>query len=290
MLFMLSVLLPALLACFVMTLLFGYLGLHVLKREVMFVDIAMAQIAALGTAVASLLGVEPHTATSYVFSLGFTLLGAALFAAARALKTRIPQEAFIGIAYAVAAALAVLVANALPHGDEEIREILVGSLLTIELAEVAQTAAIFAGLGVLHFLLRRVFWTLSFEPQEARGWNLALWDFLFYVTLGVAVTSAVHMAGVLLVFSFLVVPAVFSALFAQRLVPRLLIGWAMGSLVSAGGLLLSFELDWPAGATVVLSLGAVLAAGAVVHAVAGRRARGPSAMRDAPTSAGAGPA
>src|SRR5512132_3176945 len=165
----LQILLPAFLACLVLTSFLAYLGLHVLAREVIFVDIALAQIAALGTAVASLRGIEPHTAGSYAWSLGFTFVGAALFALTRSLRRRVPQEAFIGITYAVAAATAILVANSLPHGDEEIKEILVGSLLTVTFRDVAITAAIFAALGVFHFAFRRRFLVLSFEGDEAEG-------------------------------------------------------------------------------------------------------------------------
>src|SRR3954467_14368836 len=163
----LQILLPAFLACLVLTAFLAYLGLHVLAREVIFVDIALAQIAALGTAVASLRGVEPHTAESYIWSLGFTFAGAALFALTRGRRKRVPQEAFIGITYAVAAATSILVANFLSHGDEEIKEILVGSLLTVSFREVAVTAAIFAGLGALHFALRKKFLALSFEHDAA---------------------------------------------------------------------------------------------------------------------------
>jgi zinc/manganese transport system permease protein len=266
MLFTLQVLLPALLACLVLTGLLGYLGLHILAREVIFVDIALAQIAALGTAAAAYFGTEPHTGASYVWSLAFTIFGAGLFAATRSLRRRIPQEAFIGITYAVAAALLILVANSLPHGDEEIKEILVGSLLTVELGEVGVTALIFAALGVFHALCRRRFLALSFEHGTGdEGWNAALWDFAFYVSFGIVITSAVQMAGVLLVFSFLIVPAVFSALFARGLWVRLLIAWSLGALVSAVGLVLSFRLDLPTGATVVMTFGVALVGGALVR-------------------------
>jgi zinc/manganese transport system permease protein len=166
----LQILLPAFLACLVLASLLAYLGLHVLAREVIFVDIALAQIAALGTAVASLRGVEPHSAGSYAWSLGFTFVGAVLFALTRTLRKRVPQEAFIGITYAVAAAMSVLVANSLTHGDEEIKEILVGSLLTVSPGEVAVTAAIFTALGLFHFALRKRFLrSRSSTPPKARA-------------------------------------------------------------------------------------------------------------------------
>ncbi len=264
-----QILLPAFLACLVLTGFLAYLGLHVLARGVIFVDIALAQIAALGTAVAALMGVEPHTPTSYGWSLLFTTVGAALFASTRSLRKQIPQEAFIGITYAVAAAAAILVANFLPHGDEEIKEILVGSLLTVGLPEVGITALIFLVLGAVHFAFRRRFLALSFE-HDADGdesINTALWDFGFYVTFGVVITSAVQMAGVLLVFSFLIVPAVFSALFARRLLLRLLLAWTLGFVVSLAGLWASFSFDLPSGAAVVVTFGLALVLGAAVRVV-----------------------
>src|ERR1043166_9034352 len=173
-----EILLPGLLACLLLTGFLSYLGLHVLARGVIFVDIALAQIAALGTAVADLNGVEPHTAASYVWSLGFTFGGAVLFALTRGVRKRVPQEAFIGITYVVAAASAILVAKYLPHGDEEIKEILIGSLLTVQLPEVGVTAAIFAALAVFHFFFRKRFLELSFEHDhgeeghpESEGWK-----------------------------------------------------------------------------------------------------------------------
>jgi len=269
----LQILLPAFLACLVLTGFLAYLGLHVLAREVIFVDIALAQIAALGTAVAAWRNVEPHTPMSYVWSLGFTFGGAALFALTRGLRKRVPQEAFIGITYAVAAATAILVANFLPHGDEEIKEILVGSLLTVSFSQVAFTAAVFVVLGVFHFVLRKKFLALSFDhaAPDNDSWRAMGWDLAFYMSFGVVIASSVQMAGVLLVFSYLIVPAVFSALFTQRLGVRLLMAWTLGAVVSAAGLLASFHFDLPTGAALVVTFGIALIIGAVVRAVLSAR-------------------
>ncbi len=266
-----QILLPAFVACLVLTGFLSYLGLHVLARGVIFVDIALAQIAALGTAFASLRGIDPHSPRALVWSLAFTSVGAALFAVTRRLRKRIPQEAFIGITYAVAAAASVLVANFLPHGDEEIKEILVGSLLTVQYDEVGVTAATFAALGVFHFLVRKKFLALSFDHESDAhdNWNGAAWDFAFYLSFGVVIASSVHMAGVLLVFSFLIVPAVFSALFTNRLRTRILIAYALGAVVSAAGLFASFRFDLPTGAAVVVTFGVALVIGVVVRAVRG---------------------
>ena len=263
----LQILLPAFCACLVLTGFLSYLGLHVLARGVIFVDIALAQIAALGTAFAASRGIEPHSPQSWGWSMAFTFVGAAVFALTRGLRKQVPQEAFIGTTYAVAAAAAVLIANTLPHGDEEIKEILIGSLLTVSFSEVGVTAAIFAVLGVFHFALRKRFLALSFDEHESHqeGWKAIGWDLAFYMSFGVVIASSVHMAGVLLVFSFLVVPAVFSALFTQNLMSRLLMAWALSSVVSALGLWASFRFDWPTGAAVVVTFGAALVLGAIVR-------------------------
>ena len=272
----LQIILPGFLACLLLTGFLAYLGLHVLARGVIFVDIALAQIAALGGAVASYFGVEPHTTESWMWSLVFTFAGAALFSSTRGLRRRVPQEAFIGITYAVAAAAALLVAHSLPHGDEEIKEILVGSLLTVTLREVGVTALIFLALAVLHFVFRCRFLELSFEHEHTtqEGLRPMLWDLLFYASFGVVITSSVQMAGVLLVFSFLIVPAVFSALFFERLLARLTLAWVLGALVSALGLWGSFRFDLPSGAAVVVSFGGALLLGLLARGLLSKR-RGP---------------
>lgn len=262
----LQIILPGMLACLLLTGFLSYLGLHVLAREVIFVDIALAQIAALGTAVASWRGVEPHTPASWVWSLGFTFGGAALFALTRGVRKQVPQEAFIGITYAVAAATAIMIAHYHPHGDEAIKEILVGSLLTVTVREVGVTAAIFAVLAVVHVVFRRRFLSMSFEQaRDDDSARAMLWDLLFYATFGVVITSSVQMAGVLLVFSFLIVPAVFSALFTKRLPVRLAMAWVLGAVVSVVGLWGSFKLDLPTGATVVVTFGVALVLGAIAR-------------------------
>lgn len=272
----LQIILPGFLACLLLTGFLAYLGLHVLAREVIFVDIALAQIAALGTAFASFAGSEPHTPTSYVWSLAFTFVGAALFALTRSVRKRVPQEAFIGITYAVAAAAAILVAKFLPHGDEEIKEILIGSLLTVTMREVGVTAAVFAVLAALHYVFRSGMLRASFGHHDDEGLKPMLWDLFFYATFGVVITSSVQMAGVLLVFSFLIVPAVISALFTQHLLVRLGVAWALGAVVSALGLWGSFRLDLPTGAAVVVTFGIALVLAAIVRAVLTRRERASS--------------
>jgi zinc/manganese transport system permease protein len=256
-----DLLLPAFVASLILTGIHAYLGVHVVERGVIFVDLSLAQIAALGTTVAYLAGYDLHSTPAYLFSLGFTFLGAAIFAFSRVhRKTRIPQEAVIGIVYAVSAAVAILVMSKATQETEHLKEMLVGNVLSVTWPELAQTAVLYAAVGAFHTIFRERFLTISMREDEAlrRGYNIRFWDFLFYMSFGFVVTSSVAIAGVLLVFCFLIVPAVAAMLFAARLGPRLAIGWTMGAAVSAGGVALSFFLDLPTGATIVATFGAAL--------------------------------
>ncbi len=244
-------------ACLVLVGIHAYMGLHVLARGVIFVDLALAQIAALGAALALLLGHELDDTQSYFLSLGFTFIGAALLALVR--TRRVPQEAIIGIFYVVASAAAILLLDRAPHGSEHIKTLLVGSVLWVSWAKVGQTALLYAALGAFHWALRSRFLPLSFGTNPTdRPTYIGWWDFLFYATFGVIITSSVQIAGVLLVFSILIVPAVCAALLADSLRARLAIAWAIGFAVSAAGCGLSYDLDLPTGATVVCAFGAAL--------------------------------
>jgi zinc/manganese transport system permease protein len=257
----LDVLLPAFVAGLILTGIHAYLGVHVVERGVIFVDLSLAQIAALGTTIAYLFGHDVHSRAGYLFSLGFTFLGAAVFAFLRVhRKTRIPQEAVIGIAYAVAAAASILAMSRATRETEHLKEMLVGNILSVSWKELAGTAVLYAAVGFFHFLFRRKFLLISMDEEEAerQGLSIRFWDFLFYVSFGFVVTSSVAIAGVLLVFSFLIVPSVSAMLFSDRLGTRLAIGWTMGAVVSALGVYLSYALDLPTGATIVTTFGAAL--------------------------------
>src|SRR5206468_4980168 len=211
-----ELMLPPFVACMILVAMLSYLGLHVIAREVIFVDLSLAQMAALGSLSALHFHVAPESPMTYLFALLATAIGAFLFALTRtsghagASKSRVPQEAFIGIVYVVASAAAVLVANKVPGGGEAVEKTLVGSLLWVTWPTIVKLAIAYAALGVLQFVLRRRFLTISFHPEEAeaQGWKIRLWDFFFYLSFGVVITLAVPIAGVLMVFSFLVVPAV----------------------------------------------------------------------------------
>ncbi len=261
------------LCCLVLTGIHAYLGLHVVEREVIFVDLSLGQITALGTTLAYLLGHDIHSRAAYFCSLGFTLAGAAVFALTRSRRRNVSQEAFIGIAYAVSAAAAILMLDRSPEGAEHIKYILVGNLLAVTPAEVGRMALLYAGVGFVHWFWRRPFLTISRDPvgAEREGLSLRLWDFLFYVTFGLVVTSSVAIAGVLLVFSYLIVPSVAAMLFSERVGPRLAIGWAMGAAVSLLGMYVSYRFDTPTGATVICVFGVALSLMALVRAAARRR-------------------
>jgi zinc/manganese transport system permease protein len=248
------------LMCLVLTGIHAYLGVHVLAREVVFVDIAMAQIAALGATVAFLAGHETETWQSYAYALGATLVGAVVLALTRSRRRRVSQEAVIGVVYAVSTAAAVLVADRSAHGAEQVRGMLVGNLLAVGPLEVGKVAALYAGVGLVHWLCRRPFFLISTDPDAAyaQGWRVRLWDFLFYASFGVVVASSVRVAGVLLVFSYLIVPALAGVALGGSVAARLLIGWTFGAAVSVIGMVASAALDLPTGATVVCAFGLTL--------------------------------
>ncbi|MBI3663790.1 MAG: metal ABC transporter permease [Acidobacteria bacterium] len=263
----LQFLLPTFAACLILTGIHAYLGVHVVERGVIFVDLALAQIAALGATVAILEGIDPHGMSAYFFSLAFTFLGALIFSVARSKRKHIPQEAFIGIAYAVASAAAILAMSKSTSETEHLKDMLVGNIMAVSWEKVGWTALLYGVIGLFHYIFRRRFLLISMNPQEAaaQGISIRLWDFLFYASFGFVVTSSVAIAGVLMVFCYLIVPSVGAMLFADRIGPRLAIGWTMGTLVSALGVYLSVKMDTPPGATIVCTFGAVLVAMFLVH-------------------------
>lgn len=263
-----------LLACLLLPGLLVYLGLHIVRREIIFVDLALAQVAALGACVGILLHYDPMTWQSYGLSLGFTLIGAAIFTLTRTANHRVPQEALIGIVYVVAAALGILLLSNSAEGNEELRRTLIGEVLLVTPKQVLRTFALFAVIGVFHFIFRKQFVALSFEPEKAVAQKLSLrgWDFLFYAIFGWVVTSFVQIGGVLLVFSYLIVPAVCANFLATRIRWLLLIGWIVATIGSIAGLFGAYQLDLPTGAAIVCALGAELIL--VLIAVWIRRCRG----------------
>lgn len=251
--------------CLVLVAIHTYLGIHVLKRRVIFVDLALAQIAALGTTVGFLFGIMPDTTGALLFSMAFTFLGAAIFTVTRFRHERVPQEAIIGLSYAVSCAIAILVIEK-TRGAEHLKDILVGNLLWATWADVLQAAAVYFVIGGIHYLCRRQFLQISDDPEKAlaSGLQVRLWDFLFYLTFGVVITVSTRVAGVLLVFVFLVAPAILAFSLTQRIGLQLLIGWGTGTVVTTAGLYLSWYMDLPSGPAVIAFYGLALALAGVV--------------------------
>ena len=264
---MFAFLLAPFIASLILTGIHTYLGVHVVERGVIFVDLSLAQIAALGTTMAVLYGLEPHGVPAYIVSLLFTFIGAAVFSTVRSRRVRIPQEAIIGICYAVASAAAILAMSKSTEQTEHLKEMLVGNILAVSWFEVTKTAILYGAIGLFHFIFRRKFLLISMDPEaaEKEGINIRFWDFLFYASFGFVVTSSVAIAGVLLVFCYLIVPSVGAMLFADRIGTRLAIGWTMGTLVSALGVYLSLQIDLPTGATIICTFALVLIAMAMVR-------------------------
>jgi zinc/manganese transport system permease protein len=255
-------------ACMVLVAIHSYLGLHVIAREVIFVDLSLAQMAGLGSVVALLYGVAPDSRTAFIFSLVFTCIGAALFALTRTRgKGRVPHEAIIGIVYVAASAAAILVADKAPRGAEALHDVLEGSIIWITWPTIAKKGAAYIALGLLHFVLRKQFLKISFHPDEAEreGWRIRAWDFLFYVSFGVAVTMSVPVAGVLLVFTMLVVPAVVAFLFSRDIRKMVLISWGTGALASLLGLYISYVGNFPTGPLIVCMYALVLLGAGVLR-------------------------
>lgn len=262
---------PALAICLVIASIHVYLGMHVLQREVIFVDLSLAQLAALGATVASLFTSEEEPGwPAHAAALGFTIVGAALFAFTRRARRHVSQEAIVGIVYAVSSAVTVLVVSHSPHGAEHIKDILVGSLLNTTWTDVWQTALAYLVLGAIQLALAKRFIAISWHPEhaEAADPRVELWDFGFYVLFGLIITISVRFAGILLVFSYLIVPAVITRLFSQHVLKRLFAGWGVAIVASVLGLWASWVWDFPTGAAMVAAFGLVLACAGVARATA----------------------
>lgn len=266
---LLQLMIPPFVACMVFVAMLGYLGVHIIARGVIFVDLALAQMAALGSTTALLFGLGAGSVSSYAFAFGFATLGALLFAVTRSTtgRPRVPHEAIIGIVYVVASAATLLVADKAPHGAETIKEALAGTILWVTWPQILKLAVVYALIGGFHWLLRRRFFTVSLEEGTAlaEGWRIRWWDFLFYFSFGVAITLAVPIAGVLLVFTFLVVPAAVAFLFTRRVQLLIAVSWLAAAVASALGLALSFQYDLPTGPVIVCAFGAVLLGAGLVR-------------------------
>jgi zinc/manganese transport system permease protein len=248
---------PAICMCIILVGICGYVGIHVIMREVIFIDIALAQVAALGVSFGLFLGLEFSDFSIILVSLMFTLLAALLLSVSQRLCHIVPQEAFIGILYATGAAAVILAGDRLPHGAEHVHDLMVGHLLWVNWSEVLYYLVIYLFLGFIYFMLHKQLLKnsqLRHSKEDSKDSKM-LWDFIFYALMGILVTFAVRVAGVLLVFGFLIVPAVIGSLLGRSFRSRLSIGWITGVLVSLIGSYLSYVLDFPTGGMVVVTLG-----------------------------------
>lgn len=255
-----------LVACLILPWLLVYLGLHVVQRQIIFVDLALAQVAALGTCLAIIVGHDVHSWQSYAWSAAFTVVGAIVFTLTRTRDPRVPHEALIGIIYVVAAAAGILVLSGSAGGKEELQRSLIGELLVVSPAEIWQTFALYALVGGAHYVWRDKFMAVSLAHGAPlpKGISVRWWDFVFYVLFGFVVTSFVHIGGVLLTFSFLIVPAVSATYLADSFRARVIVGWILATIASLGSLYATTKVDWPIGATMVCALGLSLVMALVV--------------------------
>jgi zinc/manganese transport system permease protein len=252
-----------------------WLGLQVLRRNVVFADLALAQVSALGATVAVVAGHAVQSTAGYAYTLLFTAVGALLLTASRGLARSVRQEAFIGVLYVVATAATVLVVDRSPQGAEHVKKMLVGGILSVTLDEVVKFAGLYAIIGILHWLLRRPLLAAADNSGTEPPNRTVLWDLVFYLSFGIVVTSSVGVAGVLLVFCFLIVPALIGTLFSSHIGLALLIGWLAGVVASAVGVFGSFLVDAPTGAVTVVAFATVLVVAGGVRALM----RGPAAQR-----------
>lgn len=261
-------------ACVVLVGILGYLGLHVLLREVIFVDLALAQIVAMGAVIAFYFGYEHGTPQSFAISLAAAILAAAVFSWSRMRDALVPQEAIIGISYVVASAATILVADRAPEGAEHIKELLAGTIIWVTWPVVWKVLRICATVGVLYYLLRRKFHLISEDPDRAfaDGVRVRLWDFLFYVLFGLVITVSVEIAGVLMVFAYLVAPAIIALAWRSAWGARIAVAWLVGLTASAVGLLASYRWDLPSGPAIVCVLGLLLVLFALVRLLRRQRA------------------
>ena len=265
----LQFLIPPIVASLIIAGIHAYLGLHVVERGVIFVDLSLAQIASLGAAIAVWLGYDAGAPAIYWMSLGFTLLGALIFAMIKGHDAQVPQEAIIGISYAVASAAVILTMSKTTGEAEHLKDMLVGNILSVQWPEVWLTGGIYLVIGVFHWVFRKRFLEISIDAKAAaaRGVPVRFWDFLFYASFGFVVTRSVAIAGVLLVFCYLIVPSVGAMLWAKGIGSRLAIGWVMGVVVSILGMYFSVLFDLPTGATIVCTFGVALVIMALMRPV-----------------------
>lgn len=260
-------LLPSFAASVVILLILGYLGMHVLDREIIFIDIALAQISAVGAVFAHVVfGVSDEGFGAYIAGFLFTLGAAVFFSQIPRRISQIPQEAIIGVSYAIAAAAALFILALAAGGDVHLENMLTGSILWAKWPDVLICGVLFGGVAVFHYIFRKQFlqMTLCIKNKQKPNHKMAWWDFAFYASMGLVITFAVRIAGVLVIFAFLIIPATIACLMTSNWLKRLLVGWSMGLFAILLGLMFSFFGDFSCGPSIVTFLGLLLIAAALL--------------------------
>jgi zinc/manganese transport system permease protein len=250
-----------------MIVILGYFGIHVIEREIIFIDIALAQMAAIGSALAFFIWhVEESSWIAYACAFGFTILASYFYALTRKRITQIPQEAIIGVSYAVAAAGVLFMLGMASGGDVHMEEMLTGRILWSGWTDLKICILIYGVVGVFHWIFRKRFKDISrnYHTQSKNNTKTELWDFLFYVSLGFVITYSVRLGGILIVFTFLIIPATFSALFFRKWSKRLVLAWLMGLLAIVCGLASSYAFDFSCGPSMAAFLGLELLIAALI--------------------------
>jgi len=250
----LDLLFPAFIVCVLMVITHTYLGLHVLARGIIFIDLALAQVAALGVSVAFLLGKESHGWESQLFAFIATLIFAFAFAKLRNIRDKIAREVTIGIVYVVATALSIVILSRSNQGMEELKSLFNGNILWTSWQEIAVIAVLYSLVITLHAVYRRKFLQLSFAEDE-KSTPSFIWEFLFFASFAVVITLAVNVAGILLVFAFLIIPTFSASLIVAGFTRQMLVGWLISLIGCVAGLFLAYHFDLPVGATIVSILG-----------------------------------
>jgi ABC-type Mn2+/Zn2+ transport system permease subunit len=248
----------------------AYLGVYVVLRRIVFVGATLAQVSSAGIALGILTGWNPN-----VVSLAFTF-AAVLFFAHPSFGRKWPQDATLGVAFTVFGAVAVLLVAHTATGNEEVVHLVQGNLLAMTVAEARVLAILFTGILLVHLLLYKEFLYLSFDEQmaETQGYRPGRWRLAFYALLGFAIALAIKAIGILLMFAFLVIPAMIGLALARRLAAAFAVAMASAAAAVVLGIWLSYRYDYPSGPMIVAALGGLLALAWIGRAAVGRAFRG----------------
>lgn len=260
--FQLDFMTQAFIVSIIVGILLAYLGVHVVGRGIVFVDLALGQISSLGVAYSDFVGYGQT-----IIPIIFALAGALLMSLIHIKDKRLKLEAIIGIIYAVASAVTVMLISKTPHGDSDIQEVLFGNILSIDWAQIQTIGIVFGAIALMHFFFHKKFFLLteSFEKHDPdfaasvfkKKWEFSFWNFLFYLSIGLTIVFAVRVSGVIPVFSFLIIPAVGAIMVSKRNLGVVVVAVIISVLGAFLGLNVSYKYDFPAGSSLVAVLGGI---------------------------------